>query len=91
MDVRHVPDRKLENFWSSSEARIGRNVHQRGTHFHLLRYADEQAFRFNERQVTDADRFVQLCSNVAGRRLTWKQVTGKNDVERDSGAGGAAN
>jgi hypothetical protein len=59
--------------------------------YHLFRYLDEQAFRYNQRHTTDADRFVQLCYNVTGRRLTWNQLTGKNDVERDSGAESAAN
>jgi transposase-like protein len=64
----------LENFWSL----LKRGLH--GTYisvepFHLFRYIDEQAFRFNKRHTTDADRFVQLCSMVAGKRLTWNQMT----------------
>jgi transposase-like protein len=60
-----------ENFWSLLE----RGLH--GTYisvepFHLFRYLDEQAFRFNKRHTMDADRFVQLCSNVVGKRLDWK-------------------
>jgi hypothetical protein len=50
--------------------------------FHLFRYLDEQAFRYNERHTTDRDRFLQLCHNVTGRRVTWKQLTGKNDLDR---------
>ena len=70
-----------ENFWSL----LKRGIH--GTYvsvepYHLFRYLDEQVFRFNKRKSTDADRFVQLCSNVAGRRLTWNQLTGKNAVDR---------
>ena len=45
--------------------------------FHLFRYLDEQAFRFNKRHTTDADHFVQLCSSVAGKRLTWDNLTGR--------------
>ena len=67
----------MENFWSL----LKRGLH--GTYvsvepFHLFRYIDEQAFRFNKRHTTDVDRFVQLCSNVTGRRLTWNELTGKN-------------
>ena len=41
--------------------------------------------------MTDADRFVQLCSNVAGKRLDWNMLTGKNSMDRDgSGAGNVA-
>jgi transposase-like protein len=69
----------LENFWSL----LKRGLH--GTYvsvepFHLYRYLEEQVFRFNNRHVTDADRFVMLCSNVAGKRLTWNTLTGKSDT-----------
>ena len=77
----NVHTNTMENFWSL----LKRGLH--GTYisvepFHLFRYLDEQAFRYNKRHVTDSDRFVELCYNVAGRRLTWNQLTGKNDVER---------
>ena len=45
--------------------------------FHLFRYLDEHAFRFNTRKATDAERFKALASLLAGRRLTYKQLTGK--------------
>ncbi len=47
-------------------------------------YIDEQAFRYNNRggkkkenRVTDNDRFRLLLSQIAGKRLTWAEVTGK--------------
>jgi len=72
----------LENFWSLFKRAL------KGTYvsvepFHLQAYADEQAFRFNKRKTTDADRFVQLCSNVAGRRLTWNDLTCKDTVSQE--------
>jgi hypothetical protein len=46
--------------------------------FHLFRYLDEQAFRYNNRKgMDDKDRFVNVMRNASGRRLTWKQLTGK--------------
>src|ERR1039458_6559247 len=71
----------LENFWSLVKRGLN------GTYvsvepFHLFRYLDEQMFRFNQRHTTDANRFVQLCSNVAGKRLDWNTLTGKNAVDR---------
>ncbi len=50
--------------------------------FHLDRYLDEQMFRFNNRAtkdnpLTDADRFVLAISQVAGKRLTYAELTGK--------------
>jgi transposase-like protein len=67
----------LENFWSLLKRGL------RGTYvsvepFHLFRYLDEQAFRYNNRKnKDDADRFQQVMGQVVGRRLTYKQVTGK--------------
>jgi hypothetical protein len=50
--------------------------------FHLDRYLAEQIFRYNNRatkdnQITDADRFVLLMTQVAGKRLTYAELTGK--------------
>jgi hypothetical protein len=47
--------------------------------FHLFRYRDEQAYRFNNRskEMTDFDRFKLAASQIVGKRLTWDQVTGK--------------
>src|SRR5207249_11613151 len=70
----------LENFWSLLKRGLS------GTYvsvepFHLFRYLDEQAFRYNNRKVTDSDRFISVCSAIAGRRLTWKELTGKTEVD----------
>ena len=67
----------LENFWSLLKRGIG------GTYvsvepFHLFRYLDEQTFRYNNRKnMSDADRFDAVLSQVVGRRLTYAEVTGK--------------
>ena len=71
----------LENFWSLLKRGIN------GTYvsiepFHLFRYLDEQVFRYNNRAtktnpLTDADRFSAVLSQVAGRRVTYAEVTGK--------------
>ncbi len=46
--------------------------------FHLFRYLDEQAFRYNNRKsMSDADRFAAAISQVVGKRLTYDEVTGK--------------
>jgi hypothetical protein len=50
--------------------------------FHLFRYVDEQAFRYNTRKtekhdLNDSDRLSLLASNIAGKRLTFAEVTGK--------------
>jgi hypothetical protein len=67
----------IENFWSLLKRGLG------GTYisvepFHLFRYVDEQAFRYNHRKdMNDADRFVAVMGQIVGKRLTYAEVTGK--------------
>jgi len=71
----------MENFWSLLKRGL------KGTYvsvepFHLFRYLDEQAFRYNNRatkhvKVNDGDRFDMVMSRIAGKRLTFAEVTGK--------------
>jgi transposase-like protein len=73
----------LENFWSLLKRGL------KGTYvavepFHLERYVDEQIFRFNNRAtkdnpLNDSDRFLLALSQVSNKRLTYKELTGKND------------
>ena len=65
----------LENFWSLLKRGI------KGTYvavepFHLFRYLDEQARRYNERKWNDGQRFVSVLRDVVGRRVTYAQLTG---------------
>jgi transposase-like protein len=67
----------LENFWSLLKRGIS------GTYvsvepFHLFRYLDEQAYRYNNRKdMNDFDRFKLAASQIVGKRLTWNEVTGR--------------
>ena len=66
----------LENFWSLLKRGIN------GTYvsiepFHLFRYLDEQSFRFNNRKLTDAQRFDIAARGMVGKRLTFSELTGK--------------
>jgi len=66
----------IENFWSLLKRTI------RGTYvsvepFHLFRYVDEQSYRFNKRDDDNAGRFANVVGNVVGRRVTYKNLTGK--------------
>jgi transposase-like protein len=45
--------------------------------WHLFRYIDERLFTYNERKLTDLDRFLVVLGTVAGRRLTYKALTGE--------------
>jgi hypothetical protein len=66
----------LENFGSL----LKRNIS--GTYvsvepFHVFRYLDEQAYRFNDRKLTDAERFDTAVKGIVGKRLTYDPLTGK--------------
>jgi transposase-like protein len=71
----------IENFWSCLKRGIG------GTYiavepFHLFRYVDEQAFRFNNRAtkdnpLNDSDRFDAAVRQIVGKRLTYAELIGK--------------
>ncbi len=72
----HVHTNGIENFWSLLKRTLG------GTYisvepFHLFRYLDEQAFRFNNRKGTDAARFLAVVSLITGKRLEYKQLIGQ--------------
>jgi hypothetical protein len=45
--------------------------------FHLFRYLDERMFTFNERGNTDLGRFSAVLGAVAGRRLSYAEVSGQ--------------
>ena len=68
----------LENFWSLLKRGL------KGTYvavepFHLFRYVDEQVFRFNNRKdMSDSQRFALAMNHVAGKRLTYAELTGKD-------------
>jgi hypothetical protein len=71
----HVHTNGLENFWSLLKRSI-KGTYVNVEPFHLFRYLDEQAFRFNERKGTDSERFVRALQAVGGKRLTYKCLTG---------------
>jgi len=72
-----VHTQAIENFWSLLKRGL------QGTYvavepMHMDRYLDEQMFRFNNRiGHNDGTRFTKALSQVANRRLTYAQLTGK--------------
>jgi transposase-like protein len=63
----------LESYWSLLKRALS------GTYvsvepFHLFRYLDEQAFRFNNRRLNDAQRFVLAMAGIIGKRLTYAEL-----------------
>jgi transposase-like protein len=72
----HVHTNGLENFWSLLKRTL-KGTHVHCEPFHLFRYLDDQAFRFNERLKDDAGRFAAAMKGITGRRLTYSQLTGR--------------
>lgn len=78
----------LENYWSLLKRSI-RGTYVNVEPFHLFRYLDEQAFRYNQRRhsdvdktpKTDAERFAELLGCIGGKRLTYKHLTGNDQQE----------
>jgi transposase-like protein len=76
-----VHTQAIENFWSLLKRTLS------GTYvsvepFHLDRYVTEQVFRFNNRStrdnpLTDSDRFALAVTQILGKRITYKELTGK--------------
>jgi transposase-like protein len=85
-------DGTIENFWSLlKRGLIGTYIAVEP--FHLFRYVDEQAFRYNNRKddfgnkLNDAARFQEAMRHIAGRRLTYAELTGKDESPRQEAAG----
>ncbi|MBS1713038.1 MAG: IS1595 family transposase [Armatimonadetes bacterium] len=66
----------MENFWSLLKRSI------KGTYicpspWQLHRYCSEQEWRYNNKGLTDGERFSEVLSGSVGRRLTYARLTGK--------------
>ncbi len=67
---------RLENFWSLPKRSI------RGTYvsvepFHVFRYPDEQAYRFNNRKLTDRERFRIAVSGIVDKMMGLRATAQK--------------
>lgn len=76
----NIHTNNCENFWSLLKRSL------KGTYvsvepFHLFRYIDEQSFRWNNRGMTDELRFRLVMRGIVGRRVTYKELTGKLDAD----------
>jgi hypothetical protein len=92
--ARHADQVLFENERFRQGNRSGREFHRgsgslrlKGTYistepFHLFRYLDEQAFRYNDRAakeqfVGDGDKFGLAMSRIVGKRLTFAETVHK--------------
>ncbi len=71
----NVHTNRLENFWSLLKRSI-KGTYVSVVPFHLFRYLDEQSFRYNERHLTDVERFAKVLRSISGKRLTYARVKG---------------
>jgi len=67
----------IENFWALLKRTIsGSYVSVDAAH--LNAYVAEQVFRFNHRKdCNDAGRFIQIMSQIVGKRLTYAELTAR--------------
>lgn len=80
--VAYVDGNVHTNNWENSWNLLKRGL--KGTYvsvepFHLFRYIDEQAFRYNNRNMDDEVRFRFAMRHIVGRRLTYDALTGKTE------------
>ncbi len=71
----HVHTNGIENFWSLLKHTV------KGTYVsvepqHLNKYVNEQTFRYNEKDGTNQDRFLELINGIFGKRLTYSELIG---------------
>jgi transposase-like protein len=66
----------IENFWALLK-RCLKGTYISVMPFHLFRYLDEEAFRYNNRKVTDQVRFLAMAPGIIGRRLTYRKLIGQ--------------
>lgn len=66
----------LENFWSLLKRTLTGTYHSVDAE-HLDRYLDEATYRFNTREMGQGGRFQRVAGAVAGKRLTYAELTGK--------------
>ena len=65
----------MENFWSVLKRTI-KGTYVNVEPFHLFRYLDEQAFRFNLRKGDDQSRFLIGMRGIVGKLLQYKELIG---------------
>ncbi|HEV2709816.1 MAG TPA: IS1595 family transposase [Edaphobacter sp.] len=76
----HIHTNGIENFWSLLKRGLT------GTYIsvdpiHLDKYVTEQVFRYNNRKgLNDGERFGICVEQTFGKRLTYKQLTGKTEA-----------
>ena len=77
----NIHTNSIENFWSLLKRTI-KGTYISVSPLHLQKYVEEQTFRYNERKKTDGERFEKITSQLADKRLTYADLTGKTPSAR---------
>lgn len=75
----HIHTNGIENFWSLFK-RVLYGTHHSVDPVHLDRYLAENVDRFNTRSLEDHSRFSSVAGRVVGRRVTYRQLIGKEGL-----------
>lgn len=71
-----VSNNQAENYFSQLKRSLD-GTHHRISEVHLDRYLAEFDFRFSTRKLSDTQRMARLMGQTAGRRLTYRPLTGR--------------
>jgi hypothetical protein len=75
----NVHTNSVEGFFSLLKRGIVGTFHHIGTE-HLEKYANEFAFRYSFRKLTDGDRAERIFKNSEGKRLTYKAAADSREA-----------
>lgn len=68
----------IEGYWNILKKQIS-GIHHSVSPKHLQRYCDENAYRYNNRELTQDERFADSLTNCEGR-LKYSDLTKKSDM-----------
>jgi IS1 family transposase/transposase-like protein len=77
----NIHTNSIENFWSLLKRTIKGTYVSVEAH-HLQKYIEEQMFRYNNRKDNDGQRFFTVTGQIAGKRLTYAELTGNTPESR---------
>ena len=73
-----VTTNRIEGFWAGLKRQI-RGTHHAVSRKHLHRYVSEAESKYNNRNMSDADRMVKIIQASSQRRLTYADQTSNRD------------
>jgi transposase-like protein len=79
-DGEQVTTNRIEGFWAGLKRQI-KGTHHAVSRKHLHRYVSEVEFKYNNRNLSDADRMVKLIQASGQRRLTYAEQVSNRDAK----------